>query len=412
MHDPLSHATQPTGVGNTDLRRHNLSQVLKVVYAAGSATRVRIAESTGLTKTAVGGLAAQLIQYGLLEEDAAIAGRVGRPSPPLRFAGHHFTGACIEIRGSAIESIVTDLNGNPLTHRQDPIRLPSDQAPLDLVIAHAHAAHQHAVAAGKPLLGIALAVHGAVDPHTGRILFAPRLDWDNLDLHAAVTSQLPDAIPVIVDHDANLAAVAETAHQRNTTTENLVSISSDLGIGAGIVIAGKIYRGSHGYAAELGHMLLDPDGPACVCGRQGCWSALIGLRTVLREALPGTAAELERIRGYEAAGQSALAAAADTGDEATLAALEHAGTWLGLGAANIANMLDPDRIIIGGYLAHLSRWVMPAAYKAFTTQTLRPARPETTLLVSKLGDTRALHGGIHLLRTRLLNDPYQALTTA
>lgn len=396
---------------SAEMRRHNLSLVLRAIYSGGLVTRTQIAKSTGLTKTAVAGLIALLLELGILEEEDAVTGRVGRPSRPIQFAGHNFLGACIEVRASSIETLVADLSGAVVERHRTPIRDARGQELIQLVIEEATAAIGAAAEHPGRLIGLAVAVHGIVDRDRGVVLWGPRLGWSDAELKSALIEQLPPDIEIVIDHDASLAALAESL-QFAPRGANLVSISSDLGIGAGIIIEGNVYRGSHGYAAQVAHMVIDPSGPECVLGHRGCWSALIGLRTVLREAMPVTAGELERIVGYEAAGQSALLAAAEDRDSETVAALERAGTWLGLGAANIANVLDPDLIIVGGYLAELSPWVMPSAWEALRAQIMRETDPEEALVVTTIGGARALMGGIHLVRMRLLDNPLRLASPA
>jgi predicted NBD/HSP70 family sugar kinase len=399
-------------MSNADLRRHNLSQVLKAVYTSGPLTRSRIAGITGLTRTAVSGLVAQLGRAGLVMDEPAEAGRVGRPSPLVRFAGGNFTAACVEISSSAVDTVLVDLDGAELLRRHDRPATMTVEAVLDFIDAQLRAAVAAAAAGSTTLLGIVIAVHGVVDFRSGTVPFFPGSDWTDLDLRQAVTSRLEHSVPVVIDHDANLAAIAEYQqgdHAREGA--NLISISTDTGVGAGIVVQGAVYRGSHGFAAEVGHMLLDPNGPQCVCGRQGCWSALIGMRTVLRAALPLVAEDLERVGGFEPAGVSALQVAARAGDRDTVDALHRAGVWLGTGAANLANLLDPDVIVVGGYLASLEEWVLPAAREAFGQRSLRRGDATQTLLMSRLGDSRVLKGGIHLVRTALLRNPVAAMAS-
>lgn len=398
-------------MSNADLRRHNLSQVLKAVHGAGPLTRTRIADITGLTRTAVAGLVAQLARANLVTEGPAEAGRVGRPSPLVRFAGANFAAACVEISSTAVETVLADLDGTELLRQHERLGSTSATGVLDIVHAQLRIAVAAAASGATSLLGIVIAVHGVVDPRSGTVLFFPGSDWTNVRLQEEVTQGLERPVPVFVDHDANLAAVAEYQQGEHAPeVTNLISVSTDTGVGAGIVVQGAVYRGTHGYAAEVGHMLLDPHGPRCVCGRQGCWSALIGMRTVLRSALPLAAEDLERVGGFSAAGASALQVAARAGDVDTLAALRVAGTWLGTGAANLANLLDPDLIVVGGYLAALEEWVLPAARDAFEQRSLRAGDASGVLVMSRLGDSRVLKGGIQLMRTALLKNPVAAMT--
>lgn len=265
------------------------------------------------------------------------------------------------------------------------------------------------------LAGIVVAVHGITDSRRG--VLRQLAEDVEMDVVSYVKEHVPDTPMVLVENDANLAALAEWERHRSHGVRYLISLSGELSLGAGIVLDGQLHQGSHGFGGTFSHMTMDPAGPACFCGRNGCWNTLVGLRHVLRNALPDVAAGLERIPGYAPVAVNALVAAAQAKNEQVLDALAAAGAWLGEGAANIANAFDPDIIVVGGFYATVAEWLIPAARDALRRGCLRPMEPDEVLVVSDLDSApyrtgaadleraRVLGGGLHCVIERLIEQP-------
>jgi len=205
---------------------------------------------------------------------------------------------------------------------------------------------------------------------------------------------------VHVGNDANLAAIAEYRSGEWAGTPNLVYITGEVGIGGGIIVGGHPLLGTRGYGGEVGHMNVMPGGPVCGCGRRGCWEACIGLNALLQSAR-------HRPRD-DAPPEGKIAPIVDharAGDSHTLDLLRELGRWIGVGAANLANLFDPQVIILGGYFASLADWILPAAREALEAGTLARSGDNLHLATSTLGFTAAAQGGaIHAIE-RVMSDP-------
>lgn len=203
----------------------------------------------------------------------------------------------------------------------------------------------------------------------GVLRAAPNLvDIRDFDVGGLLSARV--GLPVDVDNDATCAAVAEWKVGAAAGTADMVMVTLGTGIGGGVVAAGSLVRGHHGYAGEIGHMVVDPDGPPCPCGRHGCWERYAsgsGLGRLAREA--AAANRLRRV--VELAGGDADAvrgehvqAAAREGDAEALSLVDQFGRWVALGLVNLTNILDPDLFVLGGglaasadlYLAPIQRW--------------------------------------------------------
>ena len=183
---------------------------------------------------------------------------------------------------------------------------------------------------------------------------APNLGW--VDVHVA--SLLKEALEdppysVRVENEANLGAVAELVEGAGRGLSDFVYVSGEIGIGAGVVLRGELFRGASGFAGEFGHLTIDPFGPPCGCGGRGCLERLAGQDTLLR--LAGWDARM-RCEGTRPEWPGAmLADSARAGHARTLEALSQVGHTLGIAIASLANLLDPEAVLLGGYFAPLSR---------------------------------------------------------
>ena len=207
--------------------------------------------------------------------------------------------------------------------------------------------------------------------------------------------------PILVDNEANLAALAE--HRLSREADNLVCVIGETGVGAGILIDGRLLRGVNGASGEVGHMAVVPDGLPCGCGGHGCWETVVGLRALLRAALPDRAAELEADVSRSPEEKVALVIErAEAGDAAVLAALERFGYWLGLGAANLANLFNPEVIVLTGFYRQIGPWVRASLDAEFASQSRPSGGCRIELSALELSPAR---GGALLAADRIFDDP-------
>jgi predicted NBD/HSP70 family sugar kinase len=249
--------------------------------------------------------------------------------------------------------------------------------------------------------GITVALPGLVDAATGTLLLAPNLHWEDVPVAAALAERLGgDGPPLAADNEANLAAVAELRAGAGRGLSDFIHVSGEVGIGAGVVLGGTIFRGAHGFGGEFGHMTVDPDGPPCACGSRGCLETRAGLEALL-------AAAGERDSGMVPSGEPVerLAARADAGDEDACAALHEAGRWLGVALASAANLLDPQAFVLGGFLAPLAAHLAPAAQEELRARLLGAGRRLPDLITSPLGPEAAVRGAAALALAQLVDDP-------
>jgi len=241
-----------------------------------------------------------------------------------------------------------------------------------------------------PLAGIGVGAAELVD-RTGVLRFAPNLPTvTDLDIAGALSARW--TVPIAVDNDATCAALAEHRFGAAAGAQDAVLVTLGTGIGAGLIVSGQVCRGRTGFAGEPGHMVVDPTGPPCPCGRRGCWERFAsgsGLGRLARDAADaGQADRLVALAGGDAGlvrGEHATRAAQE-GDPDALVVLEHFAWWVALGLANIVNILDPEVVVIGGGLVAAGDTLMRPVRAAYQGLVLAPDhRPPVRIVPASLG---------------------------
>lgn len=273
----------PATMDITDVRRHHLSIVLDRLVRNGPRSRAALAQETGLTKATVSLLVAELLNRDLVEElDTPRDGRVGRPGTDVAAAGFRVGGLGLEIDVDRVAALIVDLTGEVRVRRVhcgDNRKVLSGRV-VDRLRSLVRQVLADADAAGIQCVGGTLALPGLVDPVSGRLFVAPNLHWFDADVASAMERlELPPSLPMTVDNEANLAALAELRLGAGRGLSSFVYVSGGIGIGAGIVLDGRLARGAHGFAGELGHVIVDPAGRPCVCGARGCLETIAGADT-------------------------------------------------------------------------------------------------------------------------------------
>jgi predicted NBD/HSP70 family sugar kinase len=385
---------EPAAARPVDVRRHNLTLVLQQAAARGQTSRAEIARATGLTKGTVSVLVQDLLRRGLLVElGTQTEGRVGRPRSALALNGEVHCGVGLEINVDYLAVCVADLLHRVRFHRVEAVD--NRDVPPERVLGRAARLLEVALdAAGTERLApaaVGVAVPGVVEVADGRLLLAPNLAWSDLHIARELSERLGrPGLPVLVDNEANLAALGELWLGAGSGLGDYVHVSGEIGIGAGLIVGGALFRGSRGFAGEMGHVLVDPDGPPCTCGGRGCLERLAGQEAILRGAgidlTPGTSL------GDSDPALPKLLRLLGEGDERALAAVRDAGTALGIGLAGVVNVLDPDSIVLGGVYAPLEPWLAGPLEAALAAQTVAAPWRKLRVVASSLGPDAAVRG--------------------
>lgn len=383
------------------IRQRNLSLVIRAVAACGPVSRAAVAGQVGLTRAAVSSLVDELVRAGLLVElgtEALRSGGVGRPGSALVLGEHGPTGIGAEVGVDHLAVCAVDLRGMVRAR----VRVVADnrrrqaEPVLKELARLVDRVVQSARTEGLHPAGLAVAVPGLVarDAHT--VIRAPNLGWSGIDLGPALRGA---PMPLSVDNEANLGALAElwmSGRDGDPAPQDFVHVSAQIGIGGAVVVGGRLLRGRHGFAGELGHVPIRPDGPACVCGGRGCLEQYAGEAAVLRAAgLTMRAGAID-----------VLAERAEQGDKAARGALRDAGSAFGIALAAAVNLLDPETVVLGGALSRLAPWLLPSLEEELMCRVTDPDRPHRgAVTVSRLGSDGPLLGAAYSVVQRVLDDP-------
>ncbi|GAA4864273.1 ROK family transcriptional regulator [Kitasatospora terrestris] len=385
------------------MRRANLALVLGEI-AAGPKSRAEVAARTGLTRAAVSSLVDELAAGGLVAESgpAVPSGKVGRPGTALVLAPDGPAGLGGEIGVEHLAACVVDLRGEVREWRRRDVRN-RDRTPEAVLADLAELLREVSDAAGLTPAGIAVAVPGLVGAAEGVVVRAPNLGWSEVAVAAGLRPALRRAgatglagLPIGIDNEANLGGLAE--HWLGGRPDSFCHLSAEAGIGAALVVDGRLLRGARGFAGELGHVPVRPDGPDCPCGARGCLEQYAGEQAVLRAAgLPGFVDDWV----------GELARRARAGDAAVREALAAAGTALGIAVTGAVNLIDPAEVVLGGGYAELGEWLLPAMRDELAARvTVRPW-DDGWLTVSELGRRGPLLGAAVGVVRAVLADPGQ-----
>lgn len=386
---------EPQPADFADVRATNLAVVIRQVRTKGPCSRADIAATTGLSKAAVSSLVTDLIDRGIVREIGMTENRIGRPATMLVLDGSAYAAIGIEVTADSLTAVALDLAGERLLSWRRTFASASSSP--GQAIASLAALVKRVVTKisreGRRVLGVTIGVPGLVDGE-GVVDFAPSLHWRAIDLRSSLLTALHDPpYPLLVDNEANLAVLAEQRYGGNAFTANLVYVSGGAGIGAGIVCDGRMLRGGRGFAGEFGHLPVEPGGPPCGCGRHGCLEAVAGLAAIVQQALPDVDSEDARTPSEFGPQVDELVRRAKDGDRTVLDTLAGTGRYLGQGIAIAANLLNPDRIVLGGCFTVLAPWLIPDAERELSARSVARDAGGTRIIASGLDSTAAATGG-------------------
>ncbi len=389
------------------VRRDNMATVLGLLRTDGPWSRARLAEHTGLNRATVSTLVADLAARGLVTVgEPHPNGSPGRPGQSVAVDGRQLWGLGIEINAYYVAGVGLDLSGRTVFDRRVPVSMVADGATavLDRLADLTEAAVAAADDAGARVLEVHIALPGLVDESSGRIVLAPNFGWQGVRVVDEIAARLSTRLPIRVGNDANLSVVAEQAYGRGVGLSEVVHLTGELGVGAGVVVGGHLLSGAHGFAGEVGHLQLDPAGRDCRCGRRGCWETMVGFEAVLRSAANGDDPLHDRTVDVEAR-VADIVARAEAGDQRTLDGLHAVGVGLGMGAALLVNVFNPQAVVLGGYLAPLAPYVFDPMRTEMAARIVAPGLGGCEIVASELGFTAAARGGAHLAMQSVFADP-------
>lgn len=380
-----------TGADKTQLRRRNLAAVLSMAHHSRGVTRAELTRALGLNRSTIGDLVTALSEaHWVTEIDDAPREGAGRPSPRVVTTDKWLV-AAVNPEVDAIDLALVALGGRVVKRKRIKVNSPSSSDAIKLIAKSIN--ELRAEMPDSVVLGVGVAVPGIVRRSDGVVKLAPHLGWSETPFAQELSLAL--GLPVEVANDAHLGCRAESVFGAGIGSQNLVYLNGGpSGIGGGLIIDGRAVNGRDGHAGEIGHLCVDPAGPACACGAVGCLDALVR-REHLTEAI-----------GLEDAEDSILEQAVQTASPDVIRpVLESELRWLRIGLRGLVNMLNPEKIVLGGHLAILWRAQSAEDQSRAVASALDASARGVSIETAALGEDRLLLGAAELAWDKPLSDP-------
>ena len=384
----------------------NRSVILNIIRERGPISRAEIAKVTKLTPPTVSNLVKELLQTEIIMEQSLGESSGGRKPTMLTLNSSMFHVIGLDIGSRHLKAILTNINGQLLNKEIFPIpNHVSKDGLLSLMKEAVHSIKNSAGIAEDRIIGIGVAMHGIVDVEQGISVFAPNLNLQEIPIKDFLEEEFK--MIVNVENDARAMSLGEQWFGNGSGVDSLVCINVGRGVGAGIIINGKLFHGQHFISGEIGHMVIDINGPRCTCGNYGCLQTFTSgpaiiehaakeLRLGQQSALTGLAdGDFSRLTGemiYEAA---------LSGDVMSQNILAQAGRYLGIGVTNLIHIVNPKRIIIGGGVSNAGEFILQNLKDTIKQRALTNSAKETEIMISKFGEDASVMGAVALILAEL-----------
>jgi glucokinase-like ROK family protein len=406
----LSKARKSITADQVLVRKMNRSTILEELRTCHALSRSGLAANTGLNASTVSNIVNDLLNEKLIRETDWQQPDIGRPRRMLEINPEGGCALGVEINVDYLLAILTDFTASVLWKKRVSIS-PDDS--LEEIITKLETLIQEGISTDEASrlnqLGIGVGVPGLVDYSNGVLRVAPNLGWYDVPLLNILRNRFQ--VPIIVENEANAAALGEYYFGAAHGVENFIFLSAGYGLGGGIVLDGKLFRGSHGYASELGHVTFDAGGEICGCGNRGCWETFVGPRVVernVRRTLRTGAASIMRRMAegeLEQVTFDIVLEAAHQGDEVALSALHENGRYLGIGVANLINIFNPEMVVLGGALNLASPFILPVIEQTLEANALPPNKENVSIVASTHQTDASVMGAVALVLDEVLREP-------
>jgi glucokinase-like ROK family protein len=394
------------------VRELNLSLVLRYIHNEAPVSRSQIAQATGLNKSTVSSLADDLLHRGLIHETGNNSVGTGRPARQLEIDPKAGGIIGIELGVDFVAVALTDFCGTVLWRNKaqaDPAdgqdaTITQTLMLVDHAMNEAHSQNLH-------LLGLGLSTPGTVDLIEGVLIFAPNLHWRNVPLRKTFSDHT--GLPVFIENDANAAAIAEHLFGAARRNLDFIFVFAGVGIGGGLFLNGNLHRGTNGFAGEIGHspIMAEPFLNPCHCGNRGCWETYANQFSIIQRIQARLQVKrdsiIPEIMKKEKLPLSipVIKLAAQEGDSEALDALAETGTAMGQGFASLINIFNPEKIILGGPLSIVGKYLLPSINNTARKHSLPEINHNVEIILSSFEDDASLMGAISIVVDDLLQHP-------
>jgi len=402
------------GIAKADrklMREINNMQVLQRIRAQEPISRPQLAEQTGLGLSTIGNIVTELLDNKLVREVGEGDSSGGRRPALLKINESARYAFGVKIGAQQAWISLFDLCAHQLEMVE--ISFQKEDAPavvIGLIAARVQELRKAHRLTKRSVLGLGISTSGLIDPRTGVCRYSPILGWTDVPIQSALEELLK--LDVIVENDVNAFAYGILLQESAAATRNMVCITTGPGVGAGIILNRRLYRGSSGGAGEFGHMTIDRHGPLCTCGRLGCLEVLASdqfLMARAREiAAAGGSTLLKSMVDEQKLSPTTLYYAAQVGDEAARSLYRELGENLGCGVTDLINLFNPDKIVIGGEGAVAAKFFLEVVRNVVAKSVFPHLADQVEIVADDGSEDVWLQGAAMLIIERFFEVPLAA----
>ena len=395
-------------VANKELIREiNRFNILNAIRNAGTISRVELADITGQSRAAVTNITARLLEEGLIYAKETVEWmKRGRKRVLLAINPQAAYVVGVKLSALRVSVAVTDMQAEVQSHAIMPVR--TKERSVEFVADLMEEGIRHCVSeVGLQLQGISgigIGLPGFIDSRNGTCSWTPLYEDDKLPLRDLIESRFE--IPTYIENDTNTVTLAHQWFGEGRGHDNFLVITVEDGVGMGIVVNGQLYRGSRGFAAELGHVVIDPLGLACRCGKRGCIEAYVSNFSIVAAAQEALDAGRWQWPGPGELNFDAVISTAEAGDSVPREILAQAGTYLGRGIACLVQLFNPSRIIISGDGVKAGDLMFATMRRAINNQANPGLCSDLEVIIHKWRDIDWARGAASLVLQELYKSPY------
>lgn len=389
----------------------NTSIILEIIRKKKEISRAEIARISKLNPSTVSKITRELIKIGLLKEVGTGSSQLGRKPIQLSLNPDIPCVIGVEVTEDRIAALITDIEARVIARARASINdIDDGKTVIKKTIRVIHNLVERCREDKKRIMGIGMGITGLVDPVRGVAVFSPNIGWRDVPIKQLIKKEFK--INTFIDNDVKVMALGEYRFSSVKGVRNLISINIGEGLGSGIIIDGKIYRGANWIAGEIGHTVVDVNGPKCKCGNRGCLETFAGGRAMVRNAKEmikkGTKTFITTLANNRLDHQitpKLIFEAAKQEDKLAKGIIEKAGRYLGIAIANTVNSFDPEVVILGGEIAQFDNFhlMLEPAKKVAASHIFGEKARKTRILTTELGDDSPAIGAVTLALEKLFN---------
>ncbi len=398
------------------IKEMNTKSILNIIRRYGPIPRIEIAEMTGLTPATITNITSELIDSNLVVEGETGDSSGGRKPIMLKMRSNYYRVIGIYIGSRRVMIITSDLLSN-IKHKKE-IRYESENVTLDQVLEildkEIYPIIKKYELKNKKIVGIGIGIHGIVDSSKGNLIVAPNLGWNNVNISKIIEERYK--IPVFIDNNTRTMAMGENWFGTGKNVSSFFCLNIDYGVGGSFFINDQPLNGVSFGAGEIGHTTVDLNGELCSCGNRGCLETVASVKALLKQAYLEYPKNKKskiyggrEIKSVNDISSAEIFEAAKEGDELAISLIHKMGEKVGIGVANIINVLNPELIIINGGIISTGEILLSSIVDTVKKRGFTNAVNSTGIVLSKLGDTAYLKGTVVLATQHIFENPGEFL---